>query len=326
VDTYIFRSDRGNDFWGARINCPIFQAHPARSSRSAVPSSTPPSAEPAGVEDAEEAPLAAPLLLEPMAGVHGVNLEGPTRFSSGEGGMPDMPPAAIQQKSSENGLSSDGAPPGKPAGKSDYPAIGISATSAEPQKLDSPWNAAPGPHTLPPVFTPAPAEVFRGSASRADAGEAAGISECRSESEERPATVKVEGVAAEVDEGVGMLSEAPGLAAEVAIERLEGLLRRLGAEHDPENFFQERVREEMLGCGNYYDKIKNPMWFSLIRNKVRVLDPQKSHSNSLEAHSSQFLSNFTGAVVFAVIRQVTFTPKTRMFAWKSYNALEKWLS
>jgi len=224
-------------------------------------------------------------VLYPMAGP-AVNLEGPARVLSGEG-MPDMPPAAIQHNVSQNGLpSSDGALPGKPAGKSDFPAIGISATSAEPQKLNSPWKGALGPNTLPPVVTPAPTEEPRGSATQRDdqaaAEEAAAPSECQNGVVEQPATVKVEGQGAE---GVGGLPDAPGLVAEVAIERLEGLLRRLGAEHDPESFFQERVLKEQLGCENYYEKIKNPMWFSLIRAKVNTPSLAKSmYSDSLDAH------------------------------------------
>ena len=84
--------------------------------------------------------------------------------------------------------------------------------------------------------------------------------------EAQPAAVKAEGGGEEVAGG----GVTPALTPEVALERLEGLLRRLGAEHDPENFFQEKVRTDMLGCANYYEKIKHPMWFSLIRSKVRL--------------------------------------------------------
>lgn len=60
----------------------------------------------------------------------------------------------------------------------------------------------------------------------------------------------------------------PALTREAAIERLEGLLRRLSAEHDPEGFFREKVSTDLKGCENYYERIKNPMWLSLISSKV----------------------------------------------------------
>lgn len=63
----------------------------------------------------------------------------------------------------------------------------------------------------------------------------------------------------------------PSLTSEAALERIEGLLRRLCAEHDPEGFFQEKVSTELKGCENYYERIKSPMWFSRIRSKVRFL-------------------------------------------------------
>lgn len=62
----------------------------------------------------------------------------------------------------------------------------------------------------------------------------------------------------------------PMLTREAAIERLEGLLRRLSAEHDPEGFFRERVSTEIAGCEKYYDSIKSPMWLSLVSSKVLI--------------------------------------------------------
>ena len=62
----------------------------------------------------------------------------------------------------------------------------------------------------------------------------------------------------------------PWLTREAAIERLEGLLRRLSAEHDPEGFFRERVSTEIAGCEKYYDSIKSPMWLSLVSSKVLI--------------------------------------------------------
>lgn len=63
----------------------------------------------------------------------------------------------------------------------------------------------------------------------------------------------------------------PTLTREAAIERLEGLLRRLSAEHDPEGFFREAVSVELKGCEDYYDRISRPMWLSRISTQVSSL-------------------------------------------------------
>ena len=60
----------------------------------------------------------------------------------------------------------------------------------------------------------------------------------------------------------------PSLTREAAIERLEGLLRRLSSEHDPEGFFREAVSKELEGCKDYYDRISQPMWLSRISSQV----------------------------------------------------------
>ena len=58
------------------------------------------------------------------------------------------------------------------------------------------------------------------------------------------------------------------LTLESAVERIDGLLRRLALEHDSEGYFQEKVSPSVPGCESYYERIKSPMWFALIREKV----------------------------------------------------------
>lgn len=58
------------------------------------------------------------------------------------------------------------------------------------------------------------------------------------------------------------------LSLEAAIERIDGMLRRIALEHDKENFFQEKVSTDVQGCKDYYQRIDKPMWFALIREKV----------------------------------------------------------
>lgn len=77
--------------------------------------------------------------------------------------------------------------------------------------------------------------------------------------------------------GQSLSPAGAGLTKEAAIERLEGLLRRLSAEHDPEGFFRERVSTELKGCENYYDRIRSPMWLSLVSSKVH--SPHVSRSD-----------------------------------------------
>lgn len=60
------------------------------------------------------------------------------------------------------------------------------------------------------------------------------------------------------------------LTFEAAVERVEGVLRRLTLEHDKGGFFQDRVSTDLRGCENYYERIKHPMWFSRIREKVSL--------------------------------------------------------
>ena len=155
--------------------------------------------------------------------------------------------------------------PSKASGKAlEFPAIGISAqaTSMELKAHRSPfpdsWVRQNGTsHTAA-----GPSDAATG----AEAGAAGVPEERKGGAEAQPAAVKAGGGGGEAAGG----GVTPALTPEVALERLEGLLRRLGAEHDPENFFQEKVRTDMLGCANYYEKIKHPMWFSLIRSKVSL--------------------------------------------------------
>lgn len=58
------------------------------------------------------------------------------------------------------------------------------------------------------------------------------------------------------------------LSTDAAIERVDGMLRRLALEHDKESFFQEKVLTSTQGCADYYERIKKPMWFAAIREKV----------------------------------------------------------
>ena len=61
----------------------------------------------------------------------------------------------------------------------------------------------------------------------------------------------------------------PALPVEAAIERVEGFMRRLAVEHDKEGFFQQKVSTELRGCEDYYERVKHPMWFARIGEKVR---------------------------------------------------------
>ena len=61
------------------------------------------------------------------------------------------------------------------------------------------------------------------------------------------------------------------LTFEAAVERVEGALRRLAVEFDKEGFFQHKVSTDLRGCEDYYERIKNPMWFARIREKVSSL-------------------------------------------------------
>ena len=122
-----------------------------------------------------------------------------------------------------------------------------------------PQNGSSHPAAIPP-------DAATGAGGSSHAGMAGVPDEQKGGAQAQPAAVKAEGGRG-VAAGGGV---PPPLTPEVALERLEGLLRRLGAEHDPEKFFQEKVRSDMLGCANYYEKIKHPMWFSLIRSKVSL--------------------------------------------------------
>ena len=169
-------------------------------------------------------------------------------------GLPD-PTGEIAQAEKEMPLAAEGAVAREAnghAGQKGVEASAISKTYAAPglnltasgqtqngkQDNMSPTTAAPGPAVAAgPASQPQPKHAEASSQATAHSQPAAALS-------------------------------APSLTREAAIERLEGLLRRLSAEHDPEGFFREAVSKHLAGCEDYYDRISSPMWLSRISTQV----------------------------------------------------------
>ena len=96
------------------------------------------------------------------------------------------------------------------------------------------------------------------------------------------------------------------LTFEAAVERVEGALRRLALEFDKEGFFQHKVSTDLRGCEDYYERIKNPMWFAHIREKVSLLShPLRLYGSCCSEFSQRYCDRGCGGdALFEVLQEL----------------------
>ena len=228
--------------------------------------------------------------------------------------------AALVDSSHSNGAPASSGAAALPSHASGPPAAsGVSAAAAShagKEDVDMPHSAEPA--DVKEHKGPGPAETLQSKPSGAPVVNlaASGLAQ-EGNSLTEPAALQqlphqVQGTAEKTKQGSSedaaqqpVQAEAPkasvqvALTKEAAVERLEGMLRRLSAEHDPEGFFRNRVSTDLKGCENYYERIKHPMWLSLISSKVDThqacpifhirLIAQFSKSPSVVPHSLSLL-------------------------------------